>query len=85
MIDTAKLLQRTLGEHVEIESVFEDDTCSATGRSQSSSPTAILNLALNGRDAMPNGGKLVLETGSDHARRELCEAPTATSSPAAMP
>jgi PAS domain S-box-containing protein len=29
IIDTAKLLQRTLGEHVEIESVFEDETCPA--------------------------------------------------------
>ena len=29
IIDTAKLLQRTLGEHVEIESVFEDEACPA--------------------------------------------------------
>jgi PAS domain S-box-containing protein len=62
IIDTAKLLQRTLGEHVEIESVFEDEACPAIV-DPNQLATAILNLALNARDAMPDGGKLIIETG----------------------
>ena len=56
-------LQRTLGEHVEIESVFEDESCPAIV-DPNQLATAILNLALNARDAMPDGGKLIIETGS---------------------
>ena len=63
IIDTAKLLRPTLGAHIEIESVFEDETCMATV-DPNQLATAILNLALNARDAMPDGGKLILETGS---------------------
>ena len=63
IIDTAKLLRPTLGEHIEIESVFEDEACVATV-DPNQLATAILNLSLNARDAMPDGGKLILETGS---------------------
>ncbi len=63
IIDTAKLLRPTLGEHIEIESVFEDEACVASV-DPNQLATAILNLSLNARDAMPNGGKLILETGS---------------------
>jgi len=63
MTDTANLLRPTLGEHIEIESVFEDEVCVATV-DPNQLATAILNLALNARDAMPDGGKLILETGS---------------------
>jgi PAS domain S-box-containing protein len=62
VIDTAKLLRPTLGEQIEIESVLADESCFATV-DPNQLTTAILNLALNARDAMPNGGKLVLETG----------------------
>jgi PAS domain S-box-containing protein len=55
IIDTAKLLQRTLGEHVEIESVFAEEACAAIV-DPNQLATAILNLALNARDAMPDGG-----------------------------
>jgi PAS domain S-box-containing protein len=73
IIDTAKLLRPTLGEHIEIESAFRDETCFATV-DPNQLATAILNLALNSRDAMPHGGKLILETGSvylDEAYAEL--------------
>jgi PAS domain S-box-containing protein len=63
IIDTVKLLRPTLGEHIEIESVFEDEACLATV-DPNQLATAILNLSLNSRDAMPYGGKLILETGS---------------------
>ena len=61
IIDTAKLLQRTLGAQVEIESVFADEACLALV-DPNQLATAILNLALNARDAMPDGGKLIIET-----------------------
>jgi PAS domain S-box-containing protein len=63
IVDTAKLLRPTLGEHVEIESALEDDAWPAlVDPSQLSN--ALINLAVNARDAMPVGGKLVLETGN---------------------
>jgi PAS domain S-box-containing protein len=65
IIDTAKLLRPTLGEQIEIESVFEEDVCLATVDPNQLS-TALLNLAINARDAMPDGGKLIIETRSIH-------------------
>jgi PAS domain S-box-containing protein len=62
IVDTAKLLRPTLGEQIEIESVFDEDTCVASV-DPNQLTTAVLNLALNARDAMPRGGKLILETG----------------------
>ncbi len=63
IIETAKLLRPTLGEQIEIESVFEDEACLATVDSNQLA-TALLNLAINARDAMPHGGKLIVETRS---------------------
>ncbi|QPF92161.1 PAS domain S-box protein [Bradyrhizobium commune] len=63
IIDTARLLRPTLGEQIQIESVFEEESCVAIV-DPNQLTTAILNLALNARDAMPDGGKLIVETGA---------------------
>jgi signal transduction histidine kinase len=60
-IDAASLLRPTLGAQIEIDSMLAHD-CAAALIDPSQLSTAILNLALNARDAMPNGGKLTLET-----------------------
>jgi PAS domain S-box-containing protein len=61
VLEAAKLLHPTLGEQVEIKPLLADDAWTALV-DPSQLTTAVLNLALNARDAMPNGGKLALET-----------------------
>ena len=65
ILETAKLLHPTLGEQIQINPLLAADAWTAlVDPSQLS--TAVLNLALNARDAMPGGGKLVLETNNIH-------------------
>ena len=61
--ETARLLRPTLGEQIEIEAMLEDDAWTAMA-DPSQLTTALLNLAVNARDAMPHGGKLTLESGN---------------------
>jgi PAS domain S-box-containing protein len=63
VLEAAKLLHPTLGEHIQITPLLAPDAWTAMV-DPNQLATAILNLALNARDAMPNGGKLALETGN---------------------
>jgi signal transduction histidine kinase/CheY-like chemotaxis protein len=61
----SELLRRTLGDHVEIECVLSGGlwrTCVDPGQLES----AIINLAVNARDAMQQGGRLTIETTNAH-------------------
>jgi PAS domain S-box-containing protein len=59
------LLRRTLGERVELELALAGGLW-LTKCDPNQLESAILNLAINARDAMPHGGKLTIETCNAH-------------------
>ena len=61
VVDAANLLRSTLGEHVEISMRLASEAPNAL-IDPSQLTNAIVNLALNSRDAMADGGKLTIET-----------------------
>ncbi len=59
--ETINLLIRTLGETIEIEFQPTPDLWS-TWIDRTQLESALVNLSINARDAMPNGGRLTIET-----------------------
>jgi PAS domain S-box-containing protein len=59
------LLARTLGEHVEIQLIRGANLWPALA-DPGQLETAVLNLAINARDAMPHGGTLTIQTETAH-------------------
>jgi PAS domain S-box-containing protein len=55
------MLRRTLGEHIALSTLLARDVW-ATRADPGQFQSAIVNMAVNARDAMPKGGKLVIET-----------------------
>jgi len=63
--ETSELIRRTIGEQIRLETVLAGGLWRAhVDRSQLEN--AILNLAVNARDAMPETGKITLETANTH-------------------
>jgi PAS domain S-box-containing protein len=61
----SELLHRTLGETIEVESVLAPRLWTVEA-DPNQLENAIINLAINARDAMPEGGKLTIETQNTH-------------------
>ena len=61
VLDMSALLQRTLGGNINLSTALAHDL-GQTRVDPSEIENAILNLALNARDAMPDGGDLRIET-----------------------
>jgi PAS domain S-box-containing protein len=76
---TMGLLQRTIGEEIEIATTLAPDLWPAFV-DPVQLESALINLAINARDAMPGGGRLTIETANtelddDYARQNLDVAP----------
>ncbi|WP_245448273.1 PAS domain-containing protein [Neorhizobium sp. T6_25] len=68
----SELLTRTIGELVSVETVLAAGLWKIYA-DNSQLENAILNLAVNGRDAMPNGGKLTVETANSFLSDEYAQ------------
>src|SRR5208283_1388843 len=59
--EMSNMLRRMIGEHIELTTVL-NPALGEVRADKSQIEQIVMNLAINGRDAMPNGGALTIET-----------------------
>ncbi len=69
---SVEFLQRSLGEQVDVQAVGSAGLWTVEVDSNHLE-SALVNLAINARDAMPNGGKLTIEAANVFADEEYCK------------
>ena len=72
IVSISDLLVRTLGENIELESIGAAGLWKVEADASELELT-LLNLALNARDAMPEGGKLTIETSNAYLDEGYCQ------------
>ena len=71
--DSLKMLQRLLGDDIEIESALETGLGTVEA-DPGQIEQLLVNLTLNARDAMPGGGRLLIETAAEFIEEERARA-----------
>jgi signal transduction histidine kinase len=71
IVSMSDLLHSTLGEQIQIETVAAAGLWTVHVDSQQLE-NAVINIAINARDAMPDGGKLTIETANAHLDEAYC-------------
>jgi PAS domain S-box-containing protein len=79
VLNVEKMLRRLIGEHIDLRTHL-DPALGSVKADQSQIEQVIINLAVNARDAMAKGGKLIIETSNvvldeDYARRHSPQMP----------
>jgi two-component system cell cycle sensor histidine kinase/response regulator CckA len=77
VLNVEKMLRRLIGEHIDLRTKL-DPALGCVKPDQSQIEQVIMNLAVNARDAMPEGGKLMIETTNvdldeDYVRRHAAQ------------
>ncbi len=72
IVSISDLLARTLGENIQLQTIGAAGLWKAEADASELELT-LLNLALNARDAMPDGGKLTIETSNAYLDEEYCK------------
>jgi len=73
VLSMGELLQRSLNESIQLEMRLDENLWVAEA-DPNQLESALLNLVINARDAMPDGGKLVVETSNQVLHRDFTEA-----------
>ena len=69
-----EMLKRVIGEDIRLV-VSLDPACGTVKGDQGHMHQVLMNLVVNGREAMPHGGALTIETRNVHLAENLCEVP----------
>lgn len=73
VVSMGELLQRSINESIHLEMQLDEQLWVAEA-DPNQLESALLNLVLNARDAMPDGGKLLVKTSNQHLDTEFTEA-----------